>query len=157
MTSRRNWLAMVVGGVALGAAERAAAALPGAAFGGSTTIKVFRSPTCGCCAKWVTHLQEHGFSTEVEEVADVAPIKARYGVPGALASCHTGIVEGYVLEGHVPAEDIQRLLKERPSVVGLAVPGMPVGSPGMEMGGRKDPFQVMAFDEAGKSWAFASH
>ena len=156
MTSRRTWLAAVLGGVALGAAERATAALPVVALGGAT-IKVFRSPTCGCCALWVKHLQENGFSTEVEEVADLGPVKTAHGVPAALASCHTGVVEGYALEGHVPAEDIQRLLKDRPEARGLAVPGMPVGSPGMEMGDRNDAFQVMAFDRSGKSWVFASH
>lgn len=153
MLSRRDWLAMVAGGIALGALGRPASALSR----GMVEVKVYKSPTCGCCGKWVTHLRDHGFTVEVEDVADIAAIKARHGVPGSLSSCHTALVEGYVVEGHVPAGDIRRLLEERPEALGIAAPGMPVGSPGMEVGDRKDPYDVVAFDRAGKSWIFASH
>ena len=157
MTSRRGWLAMVLGGAALGVSERAAAALPVPPRGDSPTILVYKSPTCGCCGNWVRHLEANGFTTRVEDVADISAVKAEHGVPAALASCHTGLVDGYVAEGHVPAEDVQRLLTERPEAVGIAVPGMPVGSPGMEVGDRKDPYRVLAFDRTGRSWTFASH
>jgi hypothetical protein len=122
------------------------------------TVEVFKSPSCGCCAKWVTHLQEHGFATRVTNVDDVAPIKAKNKVPARAQSCHTATVDGYVLEGHVPAADVQRLLKERPAILGLAVPGMPVGSPGMEVPNMKPaPFDVMAFDRQGQLQTFSSH
>ena len=152
MISRRDWLSMVAGGLALGLAGRPALALPRRA-----AVRVYKSPTCGCCGKWVTHLRDHGFQVEVEDVADISAVKTRLGVPGRLASCHTAVVEDYVVEGHVPAADVRRLLDERPEALGIAVPGMPVGSPGMEVGDRKDPYDVVAFDRAGKSWVFASH
>ena len=94
---------------------------------------------------------------DVQEHDRIRELKARYKVPEQLQSCHTAIVDGYVIEGHVPAEEILRLLKERPDIVGLGVPGMPVGSPGMEMGDRVDPYQVIAFDKQGRSWVYASY
>ncbi|AZO80559.1 MULTISPECIES: DUF411 domain-containing protein [unclassified Bosea (in: a-proteobacteria)] len=107
---------------------------------------VTRDPNCGCCGNWVTHVKAAGFPVEVVEVADVAPLKARLGVPDALASCHTVEVGGYVVEGHVPAEAIKRLLAERPKATGLAVAGMPVGSPGMEVSGQApDAYDVVVF------------
>lgn len=122
------------------------------------TVQVYKSPTCGCCANWVKHLQQHGFTTRVTDTADVASIKAQRGVPARVQSCHTAVVDGYVLEGHVPAADVQRLLKERPAVVGLAVPGMPIGSPGMEVPGQKpQAYDVVAFDKQGQTRTFASH
>jgi hypothetical protein len=110
-------------------------------------ITVYRSPTCGCCGKWIDHLKENNFDVKdiVSDEMDV--IKARHGVPKEMASCHTAIVDGYVVEGHVPASDIINMLKTRPKVAGLAVPGMVTGSPGMEMGGRVDPYDVMSFDK----------
>ena len=122
------------------------------------TVKVYKSPTCGCCAKWVKHLQDNGFTTEVTEIADLTEIKKQQKVPNKARSCHTATVGGYVLEGHVPAADVQRLLKERPSILGLAVPGMPIGSPGMEVPNMTPkPYNVVSFDEAGETQVFASH
>ena len=103
----------------------------------ATEIEVYKSATCGCCKEWVKHLQANGFSVKAHDVADITAQKTANGVPAKLASCHTAKVDGYVIEGHVPASDIKRLLKERPAVSGLAVPGMPVGSPGMEQGARE--------------------
>ncbi len=111
-------------------------------------LKVYKSPWCGCCGKWVDHVRAGGFAVKVEEVEDVDPIKARLGVPEELASCHTAEVDGYVVEGHVPVTDIRRLLAERPDARGLAVPGMPMGSPGME-GDVKEPYNVLIFDADG--------
>ena len=121
-------------------------------------VQVYKSPTCGCCANWVTHLQKAGFTTRVTETDDVASIKAQRGVPARAQSCHTAVVDGYVLEGHVPAADVQRLLRERPAVAGLAVPGMPIGSPGMEVPGqRPQAYDVLAFDKQGQMRVYASH
>jgi len=111
-------------------------------------VTVYKSPACGCCGEWVKHIRANGFRVETHEIADVAPIRRRYGVPDRLASCHTAVVGGYSIEGHVPAADIQRLLRERPKVIGLAVPGMVVGSPGMEQG-PPQPYATLAFDDRG--------
>lgn len=108
-------------------------------------VAVFKSPWCGCCVAWIEHLRREGFEVSVEEHEDMAPVKASLGVPADLASCHTALVGGYVVEGHVPAADIRRLLAEAPKAAGLAVPGMPIGSPGMEQGSRKDPYAVILF------------
>ena len=110
---------------------------------------VYKTPTCGCCRSWVDHVQQAGFQVEVHDMADVQPVKSEHGLPQHLASCHTAIVDGYVIEGHVPADVIRRLLRERPQVAGIAVPQMPAGSPGMEMGGRKDPYDIIAFARNG--------
>jgi hypothetical protein len=118
-------------------------------------VTVYKSPACGCCGEWVKHIQANGFRVETREIADVAPIRRRYGVPDRLASCHTAVVGGYAIEGHVPANDIRRLLRERPRVIGLAVPGMVVGSPGMEQG-PPQPYATLAFDARG-SRIFARH
>jgi hypothetical protein len=119
-------------------------------------IAVYKSPTCGCCSKWVRHLEANGFTVKAYDVQNVNAIKERHGVPEALGACHTAVVGGYVIEGHVPAADIQRLLKERPAVKGLAVPGMPAGSPGMES---TDPekYEVLTFDAAGTTKIYARH
>jgi len=119
-------------------------------------VKVYKTPTCGCCHKWVDHLEEAGFKVDATDMADVTPVKDENGVDADLRTCHTAVVDGYVIEGHVPAADIKRLLKERPAVAGLAVPGMPMGSPGME-GSRTDPYDVIAFDKEGNRFVFASH
>ncbi len=124
--------------------------------GEPTAVTVYKSPTCGCCSKWVKHLEANGFSVETHDVRDVTPIKLANGVPRGLSSCHTALVEGYVVEGHVPAADVIQLLDERPSIVGLAVPGMPIGSPGME-GPRPERYSVMSFDAEGQVEVFASH
>ncbi len=113
-------------------------------------VQVYKTPTCGCCGKWVQHLKDNGFDVAVQDVPDTSVYRRKFGIPEELRSCHTGIVEGYALEGHIPASDIQRLLRERKKAKGLAVPGMPVGSPGMESTHR-DAYSVLIFDEAGKS------
>ena len=110
-------------------------------------IVVYRSPTCECCGKWLEHLKKNNFTVKDIVTDDVQAIKDKYGVSETMASCHTAIVDGYVIEGHVPAEDIMNLLKTKPKIVGIAVPGMPSGTPGMEMGGRKDAYDVMSFDK----------
>jgi hypothetical protein len=120
------------------------------------TITVYKSPTCGCCGKWIEHLEAGGFAVEVIEVKNVGQIKKKNGVPAELASCHTALVDGYVIEGHVPAEDVKRLLEERPEIAGLAVPAMPIGSPGME-GPNPEPYEVIAFTEEGSAYTYASH
>ncbi|GAB6141833.1 DUF411 domain-containing protein [Methylosoma difficile] len=112
----------------------------------SVSATVYRSPTCGCCAKWVEHLKANHFLVEDHVVEDMPLIKNKYHVPDKLASCHTAIINGYVVEGHVPASAISKMLKDKPAIAGIAVPGMPMGTPGMEMGGKKDDYQVMGFD-----------
>ncbi|MFO7993233.1 MAG: DUF411 domain-containing protein, partial [Marinobacter sp.] len=113
---------------------------------GLKDIHVYKSPTCGCCTDWVDHLKDNGFKVEVTETNNLNPLKQDAGLPSSLASCHTAFIGDYVIEGHVPANDIHRLIAEAPKAKGLAVPGMPVGSPGMEMGDRKDPYQVLMFN-----------
>ncbi|QXD14742.1 DUF411 domain-containing protein [Rhodocaloribacter litoris] len=115
---------------------------------------VYKSPTCGCCSKWVDHMRAAGFTVETHDVRDVSPVKAQYGVSQRLASCHTALVDGYVVEGHVPAEQVKRLLEARPAVTGLAVPGMPMGSPGME-GAYAEAYDVLTFDAHGNTSVFA--
>ena len=117
-------------------------------------LVVYKSPTCGCCKKWVSHMRENGFSVEVHEQYDVTPKKDEYGVPRRLRSCHTATIGGYVVEGHVPADVVRRLLAEKPEVAGIAVPGMPMGSPGME-GYRKDAYDVVSFGKNGKTGIYA--
>jgi hypothetical protein len=119
-------------------------------------IAVYRTPTCGCCTNWEEHLEANGFSVEDHVLPDLSDMKRDNGVTPALASCHTAFVQGYVIEGHVPAADIARLLEEKPAVAGLAVPGMPIGSPGME-GRYPETYRVLSFDRAGKVETFATH
>lgn len=120
-------------------------------------IVVHRSPTCTCCGKWLEHLKQNNFKVEDIVTNDVQSIKTKYGVNGELASCHTAIVDGYVIEGHVPANDIKTLLKTKPKVTGIAVPGMVNGSPGMEMGDQKDPYKVVSFDHENQVKVFNSY
>ena len=113
-------------------------------------VTVYKTPTCGCCTKWIDHLKQAGFTVTAHDLENLAPIKRQHGVPQALESCHTAVVGGYVVEGHVPAGVIQRLLRERPAVAGIAVPGMPAGSPGMEYpDARPQPYDVLAFRAEG--------
>ena len=135
----------------------AATAVPRTPAAVLPAITVYKSPSCGCCTKWVEHMQAAGFTVNVSDAPDPEPVKKQYGIGTALRSCHTALVEGYAVEGHVPAQDVVRLLKDRPKVTGIAVPGMPVGSPGMELGARKDPYQVLAFTKDGSTSVFASH
>lgn len=139
-----------------GQASSTAGAAQAANAGQGTKMVVYKTPTCGCCRNWVDHMQQAGFDVEVHDMPDVQPVKQEHGLPGHLASCHTAIVDGYVVEGHAPAEVIRRMLAERPQIAGIAVPGMPVGSPGMEMPGRKDPYDVIAFTRDGKVSVYES-
>ncbi len=122
-----------------------------------TTVEVYRSASCGCCKKWIEHLRSHGFTIEDHTTEQMASIKAEAGVPQQLASCHTAKVGGYVIEGHVPADDIKRLLAAKPDIDGLSVPGMPVGSPGMEQGAHKQDFGVLGFKRDGSYGLFNVH
>jgi hypothetical protein len=117
-------------------------------------IVVYKSSECDCCDRWVANLQDHGFKVYVVTEDHLAQVRAKFGVPERLASCHTARLGTYTIEGHVPASAIRRLLQERPAVVGIAVPGMPIGSPGMEQGDRHEPYSVMAFDSTGRTSAF---
>ena len=123
----------------------------------ATTIDVVKSPYCGCCSQWVEYLRANGFTVRVTETEDLDPVAHRHGVPDNLRSCHTATVEGYALEGHVPAADIRRLLAERPQAAGLAVPGMPIGSPGMEQGNRRQPYSTILVRRDGARQLFAQH
>ena len=116
---------------------------------GLPKLTVTKDPDCGCCGGWVEHMRDAGFTVAVVESASLNKMKARLGVPASLASCHTGEIAGYVIEGHVPAAEVKRLLAEKPSAKGLAVPGMPVGSPGME-GGHEDSYEVVLFGPTGR-------
>jgi hypothetical protein len=124
---------------------------------GQPAVLVYKDPNCGCCKEWIEHLRKHAFRVTAKDTSDVSGIKKSGRVPSQLMSCHTAFVNGYVIEGHVPAEDIKRLLKEKPKVAGLAVAGMPIGSPGMEVGNRKDKYDVIAFNRDGSTQVFAKH
>ena len=125
---------------------------------GSPVVEVYKTPTCGCCGKWVDHLRANGFNVRVTNMESTGPVQSRHGVPPEIRSCHTAIVDGYVVEGHVPAADVKRLLKERPGVIGIAVAGMPVGSPGMEVAGTEPhPYYVLSFDKGGRIDKFSSY
>jgi len=125
----------------------------------SANVKVvaYRSPTCGCCEGWVTHIKNYGFEVEDKVGEDLIAIKQQHGVPPEIASCHTAMIDGYVVEGHIPAADIQKLLVEKPNIKGIAVPGMPLGSPGMEAGSTKEPYTVFSFDGQGQIQPFVEH
>jgi hypothetical protein len=161
-------------GVALAAAVIAAAAIvasttrdrPGSARTPAPALEappapgdivVYKSPTCGCCDSWIEHVRAAGFRVVARDTADVGAVKRRLGVLPSLESCHTAVLHGYVIEGHVPADDILRLLEERPAIVGLAVAGMPAGSPGMEATRPHVSYDVVAFDAKGRTSVFARH
>lgn len=137
-------------------------ALPLAALAQSPSrvlVEVWKDPSCGCCKDWVTHMEANGFAVKVNETGNNG-MRAKLGIPRELGSCHTALVGGYAVEGHVPAADVRRLLKERPQAIGLTAPGMPVGSPGMDgaaYGGRRDPYDVLLVLKSGQSRVFASH
>lgn len=143
---RRTFLALAP--LALLACAEAAAA---------QVVEVVKTPWCGCCGHWIDYLRAEGFEVRVTEAEDLNPTARRLGVPDDLRSCHTATVEGYAIEGHVPAADIRRLLAERPDAAGIAVPGMPIGSPGMEQGERRQPFTTILFRRDGTRAAFAQH
>lgn len=119
-------------------------------------MTVYKSPTCGCCSKWVEHLEENGIEVIVEERMNMQPVKQQFGVSSQHQSCHTALIDGYVIEGHVPAVDIYRLIQEQPDLKGLAVPGMPMGSPGME-GQRSEHYSVLGVHKDGRSSLFSSY
>jgi hypothetical protein len=157
----------LAGGIFAVAAAVGATAVGLGGGGGATTaaaaaeqnayaMTVYKSPTCGCCGAWIEHMEEHGFTITVKEPRDLGAVKVEHGITRELGSCHTGVIAGYAIEGHVPAREVKRLLEERPQVSGLAVPGMPMGSPGME-GSYTDPYDVLTFDRAGRTTVFASY
>lgn len=152
MISRREWLRITASGLALGttSATRLLALVP------AKEATVYKTATCGCCKKWVEHMQKSGYTVTAHDVPDVDTYKKKYGVPAALGSCHTAVVTGgYVIEGHVPADLIDKLVAQRPrDIIGLAVPGMPQGSPGMEQGS-VEHYDIVAFDKAGRTKVFA--
>jgi hypothetical protein len=120
-------------------------------------ITVWKSPACGCCGEWVTHLRKSGFEVVTNDVKDTAPIRQKLGLPDKFGSCHTAQLGNYVIEGHVPAQELRRLLREKPSARGLAVPGMPMGSPGMEMDGNRDAYNVLLVLKDGSSRVYQSY
>jgi hypothetical protein len=147
--------------LALGAAFLAltlvtGAAAPSAPTAKPTRITVYKDPSCGCCKNWIAHLIKHGYAVDAKDTPAMTEVKRTLGVPEGLTACHTAVVDGYLIEGHVSAADIAKLLKEKPKVAGLAVPGMPMGSPGME-GPRQQHYQVLSFDKNGKTRVFASY
>lgn len=148
--SRRALLAAGVGAVT------AAACAPGRPQ--PTELTVYKTPSCGCCTGWVNHMRGAGFEARVRELPDLSSIRSARGVPETLASCHTAVIGGYVLEGHVPAGDVRKLLAERPDAVGLAVPAMPLGSPGMETpDGQREPYETLLILRGGGARVFARH
>jgi hypothetical protein len=124
---------------------------------GAQQLTVYKSPTCGCCAKWMEHVNANGLATELKSEQDMTTVQKNLGVPDGLHACHVATAGGYLIVGHVPAEDIQRLLREKPKALGLAVRGMPAGSPGMEHGGHREPFDTLLFQADGQSSVFAQH
>jgi hypothetical protein len=141
MITRRSFVCATAAALALGKFARAGAE-------DAPMVSVYKSPACGCCGEWIRHMRANGFRVETHDVADVTAIKRQYGVPDELASCHTAVVGGYAIEGHVPAADVQKLVRERPKLRGLAVPGMVPGSPGMEQG-PPQRYATLAFDDRG--------
>jgi hypothetical protein len=129
------------------------------AYAAPSTMQVWKDPTCGCCKDWIAHLEKSGFATTAIEQGNSAA-RARLGMPQKFGSCHTALIQGYVIEGHVPAADIQRLLKDKPEALGLSVPGMPIGSPGMDgaaYGGRRDAYQVLLIQRDGSTTVFNTY
>ncbi len=148
MLNRRSVLGLVL------------AAIPAAAYAKppkAAEMIVYKSPHCGCCSAWVEQVKASGLKTIVHERKDVTPMAKKLGVPDALRSCHTAEIAGYFIEGHVPVADIRKLLRERPQARGLSVPGMPIGSPGMEQGDRRDAFNVLIVERTGTARVFARH
>jgi hypothetical protein len=150
VTSRRGFLGLIGVGalVLLAPAGRAAAKA-------SRVIKIYKSPSCGCCGEWTRILGKYGFVTQVFQMDDLTGVKRLAGIPAELESCHTAVIDGYFVEGHVPVEAIERMLSERPRITGIAVPGMPAGSPGMP-GPEREPFEVIAYTAGGRRELFMS-
>ena len=151
--NRRDVLGML-GGAAVLAGQRA----PAASAAGLPPVTVHKTESCGCCKLWVEHLQKAGFAVKVVNSDNLAPVKQRLGVPAAMGSCHTAEVGGYFVEGHVPVQDVRRLLAGKPRARGLAVPGMPAGSPGMEVSsGEVAPYEVLLVGTDGSAQVYARH
>jgi hypothetical protein len=141
--------------VPVGGQNTPASASASLASANGPTIKVYKDPNCGCCKAWIEHLQQNGFKVEVMDMPDLSAVKAKYDVKPELEACHTGVVGDYTIEGHVPADLILKMLKEKPAIAGLAVPGMHAGSPGME-GATKERYDVLTFDRAGRTAVYAT-
>lgn len=152
MPTRRDWLRLTLAGAATAVVTRRLPALA------PRKLTVYKSPTCGCCANWVQHVKTAGFAVDAHDVGEdmLERVKTTAGVPASLRSCHVALAGQYAFEGHVPADLVKKVLDQKPKILGLAVPGMPAGSPGMEMGGRADRYDVIAFTRDGKSWTYAS-
>lgn len=136
----------------------ACASPPALAASATPPLQVFKTPWCGCCSEWVARMREAGFAkVTITEIEDLGPKRRALGIPDRYSSCHTGLIQGYALEGHVPAADIRKLLSQRPAAAGLAVPGMPLGSPGMEFGGRRQTYQTLLVLKDGSARVYASH
>ena len=150
---KRIGIASVVAAMCIVSAALASRAQPAAGrpAQGQAAVTVYKTATCGCCAKWVDHMRAAGFEVKTTDVENIGEVKSTYGVPSELGSCHTSLVGGYVVEGHVPADVVSRMLREKPKIAGIAVPGMPIGSPGMEQAGRRMPYEVIAFERGGKA------
>jgi hypothetical protein len=149
MIDRRTMIGIMLAAIPAAACSKAQKPAP--------LVQVYKSPACGCCGAWVESLRASGFKTITQDMDDVSPIAAAAGVPDNLRSCHTALVEGYFVEGHVPDGDIRKLLRERPDARGIAVPGMPVGSPGMEQGGRQEPYSTLIVARDGSVRSFVDH
>jgi len=149
-------MALTVAFASLALTTAAVRSSPGDAPAKKPVITVYKDPSCGCCKNWIAHLIKHGYRVDAKDSPNMTEIKRTLGVPTGLTACHTAMVNGYLIEGHVPAADIDRLLAQKPKVAGLAVPGMPAGSPGME-GASAQRYQVLTFDKSGKTTVFASH
>ena len=161
--TRRDFVGLTLGaagGLAIGVRSLGAlGAARGSAQGALPPMTVYKSAACGCCTSWVEHARANGFTARIVDTEDLGAVKQELGVPPGLASCHTVVVGAYIVEGHVPAADVKRLLAEKPAVRGLAVPGMPIGSPGMEQGPRSgyQRYDVLAFTRTGTTTVFARH
>lgn len=154
-TIRSRFTMLLTATLILGAVPVAATAPAEAADG--PEMVVYKSPTCGCCEAWITHIQAAGYTVVAKDTDALTTVKRMLGVPDAMQSCHTAVIDGYVVEGHVPAEQVDALLAERPKVAGLAVPGMPQSSPGMDVPGADDPYEVIAFETSGNSHVVARY
>lgn len=148
MITRRAMIGSVLAAIPAAACSKPAKA---------AEVTIYKSPACGCCGAWVEHIQASGLKTITVDKDDVTPIAKRLGVPDNMRSCHTALIDGYFVEGHVPAPDIKRLIAERPAARGIAVPGMPVGSPGMEQGDRRDDYDTFVIDRKGAARVYARH
>ena len=148
MISRRTMIGFLLTAIPASAGARPAR---------TTLINVYKSPVCGCCGAWVEHLRASGLQVAVHELDDVGPVARKAGVPDSVRSCHTALIGGYFVEGHVPATDIRKLLHDRPNARGISVPGMPIGSPGMEQDARKEPFATLIVDRGGAPRVFTRH